>query len=153
MDLLKTLLNELPVVWQYAEPMMWLGGALVALFWYARRRFSVWRMKSRYSVADEKTVIVVEVGRDAAAAVATQLGQVDYVIRWDGLLADIADYRKVVGDVKKILGGTTGEIHLVVAGPLALAFVLGQEFGKFKSRVIFYQYTGGKYMPLDTWEV
>ena len=148
------LLELLASSWGYLEPLLYLAGALAGLIWWVRRKWLARQLTSRFAREDERFVLVVQVGRDVEADVAARLGQVDAVVSWGGLLASPRDYRAVLNRVREALRKARGgRLDLVVAGPLALAFLLGQEVGRTRWRVRFYQFQRGDYLPLDTLEV
>ena len=146
--------SALPQAWGYVEPLLYLAGALAGLLWWARRKWWARRLTSRFAREDGRFVLVVQVGRNVEEDVAARLGQVDAVVSWEGLLASPRDYRAVLVQVREALRKARGgQLDLVVAGPLALAFLLGQEVGRTRWRVRFWQFQRGDYLPLDTLEV
>jgi|FaiFalDrversion3_1042247.scaffolds.fasta_scaffold33025_1 hypothetical protein len=95
-------------------------------------------------------IVVLEVGRPIVEDVKSQIGEPTAVISYQRPIAE-DEIPKIAGEVyravaKAALGGH--EVHLVLSGPVALAFQIGQLIGLSHFNVVVYQFSGGKYRPI-----
>jgi len=94
-------------------------------------------------------IIVLEVGRPIKADVEKQLGQVATCVSYPRAVTE-NEYPAILKEAYKAIreaaaGGE--EVWLVLSGPLALAFQLGQLIGLSHWKVVVYQFSGGRYVP------
>jgi len=95
-------------------------------------------------------MFVLEVGRPVRSDVESQIGKVDDFISIPRAISEV-EIPKIVSDAyKKIakLASTGDEVAVVLSGPLALAFELGQVIGIGHYKIVVYQYSGGKYVKV-----
>jgi hypothetical protein len=105
----------------------------------------------------EKKIVVVEVGRPVVQDVKSQLGEPAEVISYQRPILE-AEIPKIAGEVYKVVAKVAqggNEVHLVLSGPLGLAFSIGQLIGLSHYKVVVYQFSAGKYrmVPPVTREV
>ncbi|MEM2941417.1 MAG: SAVED domain-containing protein [Thermoproteota archaeon] len=94
-------------------------------------------------------IIVLEVGRPIAADVEKQLGKPTRVVSYPRAVTENeypAIIKEVYAAVRELAAGGE-EVTLVLSGPLALSFQLGQVIGLSHWKITVYQFTGGRYMP------
>jgi len=103
-------------------------------------------------------IVILEVGRPIVDDVKSQFGQEPFaVISYPRPILE-AEYPKILGEAYKAIkeaarGGE--EIILVLSGPLALSFQLGQLIGLSHFKIRVYQFSMGRYreVPPVTREV
>jgi len=95
----------------------------------------------------EERIIILEVGRPIVADVEAQLGEPSEVISYPRPILEI-EYpeilRKTYDAIRRQAQGGH-EVILVLSGPLALSFQLGQLVGLSHFKIRVYQYSGGRY--------
>ena len=94
-------------------------------------------------------IVVIEIGRPIRADVERQLGPVAACVSYPRAVTE-AEYPNVIREAYSAIreaasGGE--EVWLVLSGPLALAFQLGQVVGLSHWKVVVYQFSGGRYVP------
>ena len=95
-------------------------------------------------------VFVLEVGRPITEDVKNQLGRVDDVLSIPRAISEIEIPKIVAQAYVKIMRLAQGgeEVAIVLSGPLALAFQLGQAIGLSHAKVIVYQFSQGRYVKV-----
>jgi len=90
---------------------------------------------------------VLEVGRPIRAAVEAQLGGVDAIVSVPRAVAEVELPRLAAQAYRKIMRLAEGGevVEVVLSGPLALSFLLGQALGLGKARVVVWQWSAGRY--------
>jgi hypothetical protein len=93
-------------------------------------------------------IFVLEIGRPIAEDVKNQLGRVDDVLSIPRAISEIEIPRIVAEAYKRVMRLAQGgeEVVIVLSGPLALAFQLGQAIGLSHAKVIVYQFSQGRYV-------
>ncbi|MEM2905051.1 MAG: hypothetical protein QW587_04850 [Candidatus Bathyarchaeia archaeon] len=95
-------------------------------------------------------IVVLEVGRAIAADVEAQLGRPERVISYPRAVTE-PEYAGIVREAYKAIAeaGRGGEeVGLVLSGPVALNFQLGQAVGLGHWKVVPYQFSAGRYRPV-----
>jgi hypothetical protein len=98
----------------------------------------------------ETRIVVVEIGRPVVEDVKSQLGQPIEVISYTRPILE-AEIPKIAGEVYKAISKVASgghEVHLVLSGPLGLAFEVGQLVGLSHFKVVIYQFSAGRYRPV-----
>jgi len=97
-----------------------------------------------------KKLFVLEVGRPIVEDVRAQLGSIDDVLSIPRSVSDLEIPRIVAEAYRRImrLGRGGAEVHVVLSGPLALAFQLGQAIGMAHAKVVVYQFSQGRYVKV-----
>jgi len=95
-------------------------------------------------------IFVLEVGRPVKADVELQLGRVDDVLSVQRSITEIEIPKIAAEAYKRIMKLAQGgeEVAVVLSGPLALAFQLGQLIGLAHAKVRVYQFSSGKYVQV-----
>jgi hypothetical protein len=95
-------------------------------------------------------VFVLEIGRPIVEDVKRELGRVDDVLSIPRAISEIEIPKIVAQAYAKIMRLASGgeEVAIVLSGPLALAFELGQAIGLSHAKVIIYQFSQGKYVKV-----
>ncbi len=96
-----------------------------------------------------ENLVVVEIGRPIVQEVRAQLGEPAVVISYPRAVTE-EEYPSIIREVYNAIrraseGGRT--VHLVLSGPLALSFMLGQVVGLNHYNIVVYQFSGGRYKP------
>lgn len=93
-------------------------------------------------------VFVLEIGRPIIQDVEEQLGKVDDFISVPRAISEIEIPEIVSKAYKKIMKLSKGgeEVYIVLSGPLAVAFELGQAIGLGKVKAVVYQFMAGRYV-------
>jgi phosphoserine phosphatase len=95
-------------------------------------------------------VFVLEIGRPIKQDVEAQLGRVDDVLSIPRAISEL-EIPKIVAEahmrIMKLASGGE-EVAVVLSGPLALAFELGQAIGLAHAKVIVYQFSQGRYVKV-----
>jgi hypothetical protein len=93
-------------------------------------------------------VFVLEIGRPIREDVEREIGSVDDYISVTRAVSELEipkiaaeAYRRVM---KLARGGE--EVAVVLSGPLALSFQLGQALGMSHAKIVVYQFSGGRYV-------
>jgi len=134
----------LPIFWGYAEPLVFLVGAISALTYWVRVRRA--RARRWTNTGLRKFVLALEIGRPVSEAVKAHFGELDCLISVQALLGHATletpeDYRKVAREVyRAIAANQASPIELVLSGPIGLAHVIGQLVGVRKYDVTVYQF-------------
>lgn len=106
---------------------------------------------------DGSWVVALQVGRPISEAVKKQFGQVDVlvdvreVLNGEHTLSLPEHYEALSRAVYAALCAGQGKnIHLILSGPVALSFLVGQLAGLFHFQLTVYQYTpsAGSYAPM-----
>ncbi|MEM4530564.1 MAG: SAVED domain-containing protein [Thermofilaceae archaeon] len=96
-------------------------------------------------------IVVLEIGRPIKDDVVAQLGQEPFrVISYPRPVTE-AEYPQILREAYRAIreasrGGE--EVALVLSGPLALSFQLGQLVGLSHFKVKLYQFSGGRYVEV-----
>lgn len=95
-------------------------------------------------------IVVLEIGRPITADVKLQLGEVFKVISYPRQISE-NEYPQIIRETYNAIreasqGGE--EVGLVLSGPLALAFMLGQVIGLNHYNIKVFQFSGGKYVEV-----
>jgi hypothetical protein len=95
-------------------------------------------------------VFVLEIGRPIKQDVEAQLGRVDDVLSIQRAVSEIEIPKIAAEAYKRIMKLASGgeEVAVVLSGPLALAFELGQAIGLAHAKVIVYQFSQGRYVKV-----
>lgn len=140
--------------WNFIEPV--LGFATLALagatWWQTRRAKEAVYTDN----GDGSWVIGLQVGRPVSEAVKKQFGQLDCLIDvkevvGDHTLALPEHYEAVARAVYAAVAAGQGKnVHLVLSGPVALSFLIGQCVGLFHFQITVYQFapSSGSYEPM-----
>ena len=95
-------------------------------------------------------IVVLEVGRPILAEVREQIGEPFAVISYPRPVIE-TEYpeilKKVYTAIRKAASGGN-VVYLVLSGPLALSFQLGQLVGLSHYKIVVYQFSGGRYRPV-----
>jgi len=93
-------------------------------------------------------VFVLEVGRPVVKDVEAQLGRVDDVLSVPRAVSELEIPRLAAEAYRRIMALAQGgnEVHVVLSGPLALSFELGQAIGLAHAKVVVWQYSQGRYV-------
>jgi len=97
-------------------------------------------------------LLVVEIGRPIVDDVINQVGKPDKVISIQRPILE-AEIPKIAGEVYKAIrelasGGNI--VKLILSGPLALAFQVGQLVGLSHFKIQVYHFSGGRYKPVPS---
>jgi hypothetical protein len=95
-------------------------------------------------------IIAVEIGRPIVEDVKSQLGEPEAIISYQRPILE-SEIPLIAGEVYKAVVKAAGgghEVHLVLSGPLGLAFEVGQLIGLSHYKVILYQFSAGRYRPV-----
>lgn len=140
--------------WDLIEPTAGLATmALAAATWWQTRRA---REAAYADNGDGSWVVAVQVGRPVSEAVRKQFGQLDCLVDVRQVLGTDTlslpeHYESLARAVYAALCAGQGKnIHLVLSGPVALSFLVGQMAGLFHFQLTVYQFapsTGG-YEPM-----
>lgn len=93
-------------------------------------------------------VFILEVGRPIRADVEGQLGPADDVLSIPRAISEV-EIPHLAGEAyRRIMALARGgeEVIVVLSGPLALAFQLGQALGLAHAKVQVYQFSQGRYV-------
>jgi hypothetical protein len=95
-------------------------------------------------------VFVLEVGRPVVEDVKKELGRVDDVLSIPRAVSELEIPKIAAQAYTKIMRLASGgeEVAVVLSGPLALAFELGQAIGLAHAKVIVYQFSQGRYVKV-----
>ena len=95
-------------------------------------------------------IFVLEVGRPIRKAVEDQLGPIDDYISIPRAISEYEIPEIATEAYKKImkLAESGEEVAVVLSGPLALSFELGQALGIGHAKVIPYQFSAGRYVKV-----
>jgi hypothetical protein len=95
-------------------------------------------------------VFVLEVGRPIKSDVERELGRVDDILSIPRAVSEIEIPKIAAEAYRRIMRLASGgeEVAIVLSGPLALAFQLGQAIGLSHAKVIVYQFSQGKYVKV-----
>ncbi len=141
--------------WDYLEPVIGIATLSIAgATWWQTR-------KAREAVyadnGDGSWIVCLQVGRPVSEAVKKQFGQLDVlvdvgqVLGGEHTLSLPEHYEILVKAVyDAICSGQGKNIHVVLSGPVALSFLIGQVVGLFHFQLTVYQFspsTGG-YEPM-----
>jgi hypothetical protein len=82
--------------------------------------------------------------------VRAQLGPVDDVLSVPRSISELEIPKIAAEAYRRIMKLARGgaEVHIVLSGPLALAFELGQAVGLAHAKVIVYQFSQGRYVKV-----
>jgi hypothetical protein len=95
-------------------------------------------------------IFVLEIGRPIKQDVEAQLGKVDDILSIPRAISELEIPKIVAEAYKRIMRLAAGgeEVAIVLTGPLALAFQLGQALGLSHAKIIIYQFSQGKYVKV-----
>ena len=95
-------------------------------------------------------VFVLEIGRPIVEDVKNQLGRVDDVLSIPRAVSELEIPKIAAEAYKRVMKLASGgeEVAVVLSGPLALAFELGQAIGLAHAKVIVYQFSQGRYVKV-----
>jgi hypothetical protein len=95
-------------------------------------------------------IFVLEIGRPIVEDVKNQLGRVDDVLSIPRAVSELEIPRIVAEAYRRIMKLAQGgeEVAIVLSGPLALAFQLGQAIGLAHAKVVIYQFSQGRYVKV-----
>jgi len=95
-------------------------------------------------------VFVLEIGRPIVEDVKNQLGRVDDVLSIPRAISELEIPKIAAEAYKRIMKLASGgeEVTVVLSGPLALAFQLGQAIGLAHAKIVIYQFSQGKYVKV-----
>ena len=104
----------------------------------------------RREVKRMSKIVVLEVGRPIAKDVEAQVGAIDAKISYPRAISEV-EIPKIAAEAYKAIseaaqGGE--EVTVVLSGPLALAFELGQLVGLGKFKVKVMQFSQGRYVEV-----
>jgi hypothetical protein len=90
---------------------------------------------------------VLEIGRPVRQQAEEQLGPVDDCLSVPRAVAEVEIPKLASEAYRRIMRLASGgnEVEVVLSGPLALSFLLGQAIGLGKARVRVYQWSAGRY--------
>jgi hypothetical protein len=93
---------------------------------------------------------VLEIGRPIAHDVEAQLGRADDVFSVPRAISELEIPRIAAEAYRRIMRLAQGgaEVYVVLSGPLALAFELGQAVGLAHAKVVVYQFSQGRYVKV-----
>lgn len=99
-------------------------------------------------------IVVIEVGRPIVADVEQQLGKPAAVISYPRAVVE-AEYPQILREAYNAIRELAvkypdNAIILVLSGPVALNFQLGQLIGLSHFKVLPFQFSGGRYRPVPT---
>ena len=94
--------------------------------------------------------VVLEVGRPIRSDVERQIGSVDAVISYPRAISEVEIPKIAAEAYRKISELASGgeEVTVVLSGPLALSFELGQLVGLEKFKVKVMQFSQGRYVEV-----
>ena len=95
-----------------------------------------------------KKIIVLEIGRPIIDDVKKQIGEPVEVVSIKRAISENEIPAIVKEAYSKIRKHSDSEIHLVLSGPLGLAFTLGQAVGLSHYKIKVYQFSQGKYVEI-----
>lgn len=140
--------------WDWLEPVAGLATlATAAATWWQTR-------KAREAVyadnGDGSWVVALQVGRPVSEAVKKQFGQLDVLVDVQGIigthtLALPEHYEALAKEMyKACCVGQGKNIHIVLSGPVALSFLVGQMVGMFHFQLTVHQFnpSKGSYEPM-----
>jgi hypothetical protein len=98
----------------------------------------------------QRKIFVLEVGRPIAEDVRAQLGFVDDILSVPRSISELEIPRIAAEAYRRVMTLARGgaEVHVVLSGPLALAFELGQAIGLGRAKVVVYQFSQGRYVKV-----
>lgn len=140
--------------WNFAEPIIGFATLGLAMATWLQTRKAV---KAVYADnGDGSWVVALEVGRPVVEAVNKQFGQLDALVKCEEViggntLALPEHYESLAKAVYTAVAQGQGKnIHLVLSGPVALCFLLGQLVGLMHFQITVYQFTpgSGRYEPV-----
>lgn len=140
--------------WDFIEPVTGVATlSIAATTWWQTRK----AVAATYADnGDGSWVVALQVGRPVSEAVKKKFGQMDVLVDVQAVagvdtLALPEHYETVARAVyKAICAGQGKNIHLVLSGPVAVSFLIGQLVGVLKFQLTVYQFspsTGG-YEPM-----
>jgi len=103
-----------------------------------------------FGVRENMKIFVLEVGRPIKQDVEKELGRVDDVLSIPRAISEIEIPKIAAEAYKRVMKLAQGgeEVAIVLSGPLALAFQLGQAIGLSHAKVIVYQFSQGRYVKV-----
>jgi len=95
-------------------------------------------------------IFVLEVGRPIVEDVKRELGRVDDVLSIPRAISELEIPKIAAQAYAKIMKLASGgeEVAVVLSGPLALAFELGQAVGLAHAKIVVYQFSQGRYVKV-----
>ena len=108
--------------------------------------------KIRKEDIKERALVVLEIGRPIVDSVTTQLGEPDIVIQRKAAIDIEKEAHQIAAELYKsiaVIQRFAKEIILVLSGPLAIAFLVGQLVGLNKFNIKIAQWQSGRYVVID----
>lgn len=140
--------------WEIIEPVVAFATFGVAgATWLQTRRAA----KAVYADNGDGTwVVALEVGRPVSEAVKSQFNQLDCLVKCDGVIGGNTlvlpeHYEALTKAVYAAVAQGQGKnIHLILSGPVALCFLIGQLVGLMHFQITVYQFVpgSGRYEPV-----
>lgn len=140
--------------WDYLEPVTGLATmALAGATWWQTRR----AREAVYADNGEGSwVVALQVGRPVSEAVKKRFGQLDCLVDVQEVVGDhtlaLPEHYEAVARAlyRAVAAGQGKNIHIVLSGPVALSFLVGQCVGLFHFQLTVYQFapTTGGYEPM-----
>jgi len=95
-------------------------------------------------------IFVLEIGRPIKQDVEKELGRVDDILSIPRAISELEIPKIAAEAYKRIMRLSSGgeEVAVVLSGPVALAFMLGQALGLGHAKVVVYQFSQGKYVKV-----
>lgn len=141
-------------LWNYIEPITGVATmALAAATWWQTRR----AQDAVYSDnGDGSWVVALQVGRPVSEAVKKQFGQLDVLVDVQQIVGthtlSLPEHYELLARAvyRATCAGQGKNVHVVLSGPVALSFVIGQMVGLFHFQITVYQYapSTGSYEPM-----
>ena len=140
--------------WDFLEPVIGIMTlSFVGSSWWANQK-----AKRAYyednSNSDDRHVVALEVGRPVSEAVKSQFGHLDVLVRVEDVIGTtvlVTDdhYRQVSQSVYSACARNQNRpIDLIVSGPNALVFLVGQMVGMDRFKIRVWQYYNGEYQSV-----
>lgn len=140
--------------WNWIEPVTGVTTmALATATWWQTRR----SQEAVYSDnGDGSWVVALQVGRPVSEAVKKQFGQLDVLVDVGQIIGthtlSLPEHYEALARAvyQAAVAGQGKNIHVVLSGPVALSFVIGQMVGLFHFQITVYQFTPstGGYEPM-----
>jgi hypothetical protein len=95
-------------------------------------------------------IFVLEIGRPIREDVEREIGSVDDFISIQRSISELEIPQIAAEAYRKIMRLSRGgeEVVVVLSGPLALAFQLGQALGLSHAKITVYQFSSGRYVKV-----
>ena len=106
--------------------------------------------QTTHAGSSQRRIIVAEIGRPILQDVKEQLGEPAAVISYQRPVLE-SEIPMIAGEVYRAVARAASgghEVHIVLSGPLGLAFEVGQLVGLSHFKVVVYQFSAGRYRPV-----